>query len=116
MSKRLQGNGLFESSRMMLPEHKEEYGRYRQRLSQKNRPDLDEQMRQHLSDTLGRALRTKARLAVTVFEGGEYRTVAGRIRKWDAQSGRLLVSSRQGDVSVRIVDIVDADIADEAND
>ncbi|KHF36751.1 hypothetical protein CM49_01057 [Paenibacillus sp. P1XP2] len=32
MSKKLQGNGLFESSRMMLPEHREAYIRHQQRL------------------------------------------------------------------------------------
>lgn len=43
ISKKLEGNGLWESSRMILSEHKERIYQYRVELSKKQRPTLDEQ-------------------------------------------------------------------------
>ncbi len=43
MSKKLQGNGLWESSRMMLPEHKETIIQHRYEFGRRSRPTIDEQ-------------------------------------------------------------------------
>lgn len=41
--KKLEGNGLWESSRMMLPEHKEAINRQQNKEGRKVRPTLDAQ-------------------------------------------------------------------------
>lgn len=41
MSKKLTGNGLWESSRMMLPEHREQFLEQRRSLKKHEKPSLD---------------------------------------------------------------------------
>lgn len=43
MTKKLEGNGLWESSRMMLPEHKETIIYKQHEEGRKQRPELDAQ-------------------------------------------------------------------------
>ncbi|WP_397386306.1 YolD-like family protein [Paenibacillus sp. VCA1] len=52
MAKKLEGNGLFESSRMILPEHREAYNRYMTHKDLRPKPVIDEQEWQQIGQAL----------------------------------------------------------------
>jgi hypothetical protein len=72
MSKKLEQNGLWESSRMMLPQHKESAIRNHKEMSRIQRLVLDEQEVQVISATLSQSQMYKKTVELTLF--GEYQT------------------------------------------
>ncbi|MCG7407669.1 YolD-like family protein [Paenibacillus sp. ACRRX] len=68
MSKKLQGNGIWEASRMMLPEHKETIIRHRGEYDRKSRPQLDEQELEYINERLAQAAHDHESIAVELFE------------------------------------------------
>jgi len=89
MSKKLQGNGLFESSRMMLPEHKEAIIVYNRSLQKKSRPQLDEQELGRISMLLTESMQLRKEIVLVLF--GEFKTieVTGIVTKVDLQQKRI---------------------------
>jgi hypothetical protein len=70
MSKKLNDNGLWESSRMMLPEHKEEILNHhdRQKWEQENkRPELDEQELERIGFQLQESIKRDQAAEVTYW-------------------------------------------------
>lgn len=67
MSKKLEGNGLWESSRMMLPQHKEaiiqDYMRHEQQVC----PILDEQALEQIERALIRSFRERRKVTLHIF-------------------------------------------------
>jgi hypothetical protein len=59
MGKKLEGNGMWESSRMMLPEHKESLLEQNRHLKDFARPVLDEQEIQAVEEAICRSLYAK---------------------------------------------------------
>lgn len=107
MGKKLEGNGMWESSRMMLPEHKEELIRHRSQLGRKVRPALDEQRLQDIAYAIGEAVSTGSEVTVTVF--GEYvdTEVRGLIKKVDQQLRRVKIETTPDEWEwVRFDDII----------
>lgn len=96
MSKKLQDNGLFESSRMMLPEHKEAYIRHQQNLQKKKRPLLDEQEIDRLSYLIAHSMLTEKKITVTLFDDFEERKISGKIRNIDQQKGTITLYNEMG--------------------
>ncbi|MCM3632105.1 YolD-like family protein [Paenibacillus camelliae] len=113
MSKKLQGNGLFESSRMMLPEHKEAIVNYQLALNKKQRPVLDEQRFEELSYRMFEALYKNLEVAITVFHPYMDTVITGMITKIDTQLKRVKVVSEGGDEELWISfsDLLDIDAA-----
>ncbi|WP_339307744.1 YolD-like family protein [Paenibacillus sp. FSL R5-0519] len=52
MSIKLSGNGLFESSRMILPEHREAWLAQCEQQKRRGKPNLDDQEMQRISEVL----------------------------------------------------------------
>ncbi|MFS0839412.1 YolD-like family protein [Paenibacillus sp. 1P03SA] len=82
--KKLQGNGLYESSRMMLPEHKEAYLRHQRELNRRAHPSLEDEERQRIGSLLAQAKATGRMLTVTVFGPFEDEEITGIVRRIDA--------------------------------
>lgn len=92
MSKKLTGNGLWESSRMMLPEHKGQLLRFRQESKRKPKPLLDEQRIEYLSRQLSEAMAEERIVRLTLFDPFEIDVVIeGKINKVDAEFKRIKV-------------------------
>ncbi|KRE50036.1 YolD-like family protein [Paenibacillus sp. Soil724D2] len=70
MSKKLERNGLWESSRMMLPQHKESAIRNQKEMQRIQRLVLDEQEVQIISATLSQSQMYKKTVELTLY--GEY--------------------------------------------
>ncbi|MDD9269559.1 YolD-like family protein [Paenibacillus sp. GCM10023248] len=71
MSKKLELNGLWESSRMMLPQHKEAAIRKRKEAQRLSQPIRDEQEIQNISAVLSLSQMYKKPVTLTLY--GEYR-------------------------------------------
>jgi hypothetical protein len=89
MSRKLHGNGLFESSRMMLPEHKEAYLRRRRQIPKQVRPQLDEQEAERISRALACAVQSGRPVALTLFDEDGNRQVTGRVVRIDPLQRRV---------------------------
>lgn len=89
MSLKLTGNGLFESSRMMLPEHKEAYNMYRRGLARKERPELDEQEIERMSFLLNEALHEASLVRITLFDPYQQREQIGKVVQLDSNLCRV---------------------------
>ncbi|SHE11649.1 YolD-like protein [Chlamydia abortus] len=107
MSKKLQGNGLFESSRMMLPEHKEAYLRQRQDLSKKTRPQLDEQEVERISMILAESMQLRKEVILVLFGELDRRELSGKVTRMDQQQKRVQFTHGDDSVWVQVADIVD---------
>ncbi|MNK88546.1 YolD-like protein [compost metagenome] len=70
MAGKLEANGLWESSRMMLPEHKEAIIRAGRERDRRTKPMVDAQELELIERALSESLRGRA--AVTVRLWGEY--------------------------------------------
>jgi len=68
--KKLRGNGLWGSSRIILPQFREAQVNHRRGLRAREKSELDEQRIEELSAAFAEALESEAETAVMVF--GEY--------------------------------------------
>lgn len=96
MSKKLQGNGLFESSRMMLPEHKEAFIRHQQDLAKKQRPLLDDQELERLSRIMAKALSTGSEVTIALFDDFTERKVSGKVTHIDPCARKIKLKNKTG--------------------
>lgn len=108
MSKKLQGNGLFESSRMMLPEHKEAYILHQQSLQKKSRPQIDEQEKERLSQIIAESLQCKKEINLELFGEFDEAEVRGVVTKVDQQLQKVKLTQDDDFVWINVGDIIDA--------
>jgi len=109
MGKKLEGNGLWESSRMILPEHKEALIKHREEtvMAKPKRPTRDEFELEELANKLMEAYNEKTELVLTVW--GEPEPIRGRIVKLDPDTKRVHVQ-RFGEVKkIPFLDIMKAE-------
>ncbi|MGN7359998.1 YolD-like family protein [Paenibacillus sp. SAF-054] len=79
MAKKLEGNGLFESSRLMLPEHREAYNRQFLTKDPKPKPVIDEQEWQMIGQALQESFEEHARVDIELFDPYEEKKVSGYV-------------------------------------
>lgn len=96
------GHNLFwESSRMMLPEHREQFLEHRRGLGQVRRPILDEQQRAVLDHALTTAHQHHLNVCLQFFDPFQTETLKGRIRSLDTNKKRLKL---EGETDWRAID------------
>lgn len=109
MSKKLQGNGLFESSRMMLFEHRDALiARGREPIpatTPSARRVLDDQRREEIAARLGAALSHGAPVRLTLAAEPENVTLEGVLVRYDAAGRRVRMDSGQWIKLDQLVDI-----------
>ncbi|ALS21571.1 MULTISPECIES: YolD-like family protein [Paenibacillus] len=103
-------NILWESSRMMLPEHKEQLLRHRRELGRQEKPTLDEQRLEELGQTLGIALHEDAALRLTLYDNGERKSIDCTILQADLHLQRIKVRCSEGSTWVRLADLIGAEL------
>ncbi|WP_165921270.1 YolD-like family protein [Paenibacillus albiflavus] len=89
MGKKLEENGLFESSRMMLPEHAAEIRRHRDVLKHRVKPELDEQQLEIISRELTESYMNQSEIMIVLFDRIEDREEVGVVTKIDQQLKRV---------------------------
>ena len=104
--KKLRGNGFWEASRMMLPEHKTAIRSHRTRLNEQTRTELDEQRIEELSAALAEALETGAATAVTTFGAYGDETTVGVVAKIDPIGRYVKLTTAEETAWIPFADIV----------
>ncbi|MCJ8011254.1 YolD-like family protein [Paenibacillus sp. KQZ6P-2] len=97
MSKKLQGNGLFESSRMMLPEHREAYIQHQQHLVHRTPPLIDPQAEEEMARVMAAALYTGSAVTITLFDEPEDIRLTGHVLRIDAARRQIRFDGDEGE-------------------
>lgn len=111
MSKKLENNGLWESSRMMLPEHKEAILTHRQELKRMPRPLLDEQSVEQNARKLLEASQTGATVHIAVYDAFGRIEIAGFVRQMDMYMQRIKFIHGAQKTWIDFADILHVEIA-----
>jgi len=90
--KKLQGNGLWESSRMMLMEHRDAIINRSMELKHKQMPIVDEQKQEEINRILLQAFQEKMEIKISYFHEREFATVTGMITHLDAVKQRIKIN------------------------
>lgn len=108
MSKKLQGNGVFESSRMMLPEHIKRYNEHSavtRKGGPKKRPVIDDMEFDEMSRKLHESKQQHTEIELTVW--GRDEPVSGVVSRIDMYSKRITLDQLWGNTeTVKLDDIV----------
>jgi hypothetical protein len=89
MSKKLEKNGLWESSRMMLPQHREAALRQKMETLRTPRPTLDYQEIESISAILTQSQIYKKHIEITLYDEYQSRTLVGIVTRHQRNSFRL---------------------------
>ena len=94
------GNLLWESSRMFLPEHREQLLSHRRRKREYVQPELDEDCRSELDAALLDAFASGRTVVITY--GGQYEPerIRGRVARIDTMTSQLRVETDSGAVQL----------------
>ncbi|WP_340032611.1 YolD-like family protein [Paenibacillus sp. FSL K6-1122] len=96
MSKKLQANGLWESSRMMLPQHKERIIEHRSRDNIRTKPSLHEDEIEIMSLNLRMSLSYTIEADIEVFNEFGNRTVKGIVASVSNSGKRIKLETDTG--------------------
>lgn len=106
MSKLLSGNGMWESSRMMLPQHKERIKSDLKKEKIKRRPVLHEDEWEDILRNIAEYAHSKEQVVVTIFGEYENQTIEGWISEVSEQRKAIRVKSDEDNQWIPIAEIV----------
>jgi len=89
MGGKLDGNGLRESRRMMLPEHASRIHSEKREAQRREKPVLDEQKQEEMERTLVLSLRNHVRVSVVLFDPWEDIVLSGFITSIHAHTREI---------------------------
>ncbi|WII36798.1 YolD-like family protein [Paenibacillus thiaminolyticus] len=106
MSKKLAANGLWESSRMMLQQHKEALLRHQESQGRQERPNLDDLVVEELSRRLQWSMENREPITLQLYDPFEQREASGIVVDIDMIGQRVRL--REGDERrwIRVEDIL----------
>jgi hypothetical protein len=111
MHKNTPGSNMFwESSRIMLPEHKAELLKYQEETRKKPRPELDEQEQEDIARGIGYSYGTKQPVSFILYGEFEDRTLTGVVTKVDQQLKRIKVEFGEEWEWVNFKDIIKVEL------
>ncbi|MFE4711210.1 YolD-like family protein [Paenibacillus sp. NPDC056722] len=108
MGKKLEGNGLWESSRMMLPEHKNRIISDERETLRRIQPVLDEQKQEEIESTLALSLRSHVCVTVILFDPFENEVVSGFVTSIHTHSREIKLQWAEEWKWIRVDQIVEA--------
>ncbi|WP_157685598.1 YolD-like family protein [Paenibacillus donghaensis] len=109
MRKKLEGNGLWESSRMMLIEHKDRILDDAQRQELRRRPELDPQALDELQHIFAQSMEEHSAITLTLFDPEGDRTARGIVMMVNVQHRQLKFRWSEDDWDwISIKDVMDA--------
>jgi hypothetical protein len=89
--KKLEGNGIWESSRMMLPEHKVRLNQLAEEQKKRSRIELDEQEWAIISQLVEASLKSRQEIVLQMFHATEELEVRGIVDRVDQLQNRFMV-------------------------
>jgi len=105
--KKLRGNGMWESSRMMIPQHRDAIREHRRNARKRQRPELDEQRWEELQIAISDAVESKRPVAVRCWGVYEDEIHVGLIERVDVLTRRLKLVGDGEKVWVPLQDIIE---------
>jgi hypothetical protein len=110
VSKKLEHNGIFESSRFTQPEHKEDSLDDFKRQQRKIRPTLDRQQLDYIAAAIARSALDQMPITLTVYDEliGES-SLTGVVKKMDQQLQRIKVASGDSVEWIPFEDVMDVE-------
>lgn len=89
MGSKLQDNGLFESSRMILPEHREAFIAREEEKMIREKPSLDDQELQMIGMALTESYKNKQPVTITLFDPLEDQQLEGFVTNINMQNRKI---------------------------
>lgn len=107
--KKLEGNGLWESSRMMLPEHKEAIIRQQHEEGRKTKPTLDSQEMELIECSLTESFNEHRTIIVLLYDEYEDIELSGIVTSLHTHRREIKLAIGPGDWRwIKVDDIVTA--------
>lgn len=106
MAGKLHENGLWESSRMILPEHKEAILRQLDRLDVRERPEIDEQELELMGSRLMQAMYDEEEVSLLIYDEYQDNELTGRVVQVDPYKQRIRLENESSKEWVNIMDIL----------
>ncbi|ALC83930.1 MULTISPECIES: YolD-like family protein [Bacillus] len=101
-------NMRWESSRMMLPEHREALLARKKEQMKVEKPELDEQQIENMETLISESMEFVFPLLFKVYDDGHFREVAGLVEYINERTKHLHVVDSKDDTNfIRFEDIVD---------
>lgn len=91
MANKLTGNGMWEASRMMLPEHKVRINEYNRELKAKEKPILDADAVEDIERVISASLSDRTLLTLRIYDRFEDLNVIGVVDRIDTLKQRVMV-------------------------
>lgn len=83
--KKLEGNGLWEGSRMIMPEHKNRILSDAQMEEVRSKPELDPQALEEIQQILAQSMEDHSPITLTMFDAYKEKSVHGIVMRVDQQ-------------------------------
>ncbi|MGF7048530.1 hypothetical protein J2T13_003038 [Paenibacillus sp. DS2015] len=96
MSKKLHGNGLWESSRMMLPQHKERIIEHQQQYNRQSRPIIHEDELEIMTRNISDSLHYKEVIKVRLFSEYEPHVICGVVTEISPFTKKIRMEIEEG--------------------
>ncbi|MEE4578850.1 YolD-like family protein [Paenibacillus polymyxa] len=107
MSKKLEGNGLWESSRIIIPEHKEAYLKLMKDRQRRGKPELDDQEVQLIEQALIESYNSRNAVTVTVFSPFDDTVMTGVVTSINTARREVKLFRGEDDYSwIKLEDII----------
>ncbi|CAM4460947.1 YolD-like family protein [Paenibacillus xylanexedens] len=111
MASKLTANGVYEGSRMILPEHREAYLAEMELQKRRGKPVLDEQEMQLIEEAIFESYQKCRSVTLTVFSPFDDEELRGVITSIDKPNRRVKIERGDEDYSwIKIEEIIKASI------
>ncbi|URJ36637.1 YolD-like family protein [Paenibacillus polymyxa] len=111
MGKKLEGNGLWESSRIILPEHKEGYLRLMKEQQRRNKPELDDQEIRLIERALIDSYNRRTEVTVSIFDPFDDSAMTGVVTSVNTARREIKLSRSEDDYSwIKLKDIISVNL------
>lgn len=108
MGKRLEGNGIYESSRMIMPEHREAMLQQEREQQRRGKPFLDEQAIEEIVRALAESFHEKVQVDLEVFSPFDDEYYSGIVIGINQSEGRVNLLLEDEEKEIPIAEIISA--------
>jgi hypothetical protein len=106
MSKKLEKNGQWESSRMMLPEHREAILERNRTLKKREKPELDEQAQEEVVRAIGVSMWLSLPMTFVLYDEIADYELTGVALKIDTSNRMVKLGAEENAIWIKFSDIL----------
>ncbi|PAF31845.1 YolD-like family protein [Paenibacillus sp. 7516] len=110
MAGKLVANGLFESSRIILPEHRERLLEHKREQQRREKPVLDEQAIEEIVRALAVSYAEKMMVDLILFDPFKYESVSGIVIGINRSQNKVNLLLEEDERSIEIAKIISANL------